>query len=468
MGATDSAVAAAGATAAVARFVTTLSAGDIPPEAMRRARTALLDCIGCAVAGARFASSAMLLDFIRDCGGAPQATVVGTNLRTSATDAALANGMLSSALLYEDTCLIMPGHATATLLPVLLALGESRHLSGQAMLEAYIVGFELEAALGPAIAPDHYERGWHATATVGTMGATAAACRLLGLDEERVRMALGIATSLAAGSRQNFGAMMQAFHSGVAARNGVTAALLAQRGFTADPAILESRMGFCNLYGVGTAKLDAAMVGLGREFALLGPNLYLKLYPCGFPLQRPIDCAIELADAHNLQPDDIVEISCGVHYLIPETVFHVNPQTGLQGRTSIPYCVARAIIDRKMGLAQSTDEKVQDPAVRALMPRVKTVVPPELSREALRGKVNALAAPATMEIRLRDGRTVATRVEYFRGAGERPLSDAEVVGKFRECAGLVLGAARVEKARGMIENLGALIDVADLAAVLAA
>ena len=409
----------------------------------------------------------MLLDFVRDCGGAPQATVIGTNLRTSAPDAALANGMLSSALLYEDTCLIMPGHATATLLPVLLALGESRHLSGQALLEAYVIGFELEAALGPAIAPDHYERGWHATATVGTMGATAAACRLLGLKPDAVRMALGIATSLAAGSRQNFGAMMQAFHSGVAARNGVTAALLAQRGFTADPAILEARMGFCNLYGVGTAKLDAAMAGLGREYALLGPNLYLKLYPCGFPLQRPIDCAIELADKHNLKADDIEEISCGVHYLIPETVFHVNPQTGLQGRTSIPYCVARAIIDRRMGLAQFTDEKVQDPAVRALMPRVKTVVPPELSREALRGKVNAIAAAAVMEIRLRDGRTLSTRVEQFRGAGERPLSRDELVGKFRETAGTVLDAARVERVRALVEDLGALADVAELAALLA-
>lgn len=456
----------AGATDVVAQFVTTLTSASIPQEALRRARTALLDCIGCAVAGARFESSRLLLDFIRDCGGAPQATVVGTDLRTSAPDAALANGMLSSALLYEDTCLIMPGHATATLLPVLLALGESRHLSGQALLEAYVVGFELEAALGPAIAPDHYERGWHATATVGTMGATAAACRLLGLNAEKVRMALGIATSLAAGSRQNFGAMMQAFHSGVAARNGVTAALLAQRGFTADPAILESRMGFCNLYGVGTAKLDAAMAALGREFALLGPNLYLKLYPCGFPLQRPIDCAIELAEAHDLKADDIAEISCGVHYLIPETVFHVNPQTGLQGRTSIPYCVARAILDRRMGLAQFTDEKVRDPAVRALMARVKTVVPPELSREALRGRVNALASPATMQIRLRDGRTVSTRVEYFRGAGERPLSHDEVVGKFRECAGMVLDSARVERVRAMIENMDALQDAADLAAML--
>ena len=166
--------------------------------------------------------------------------------------------------------------------------------------------------------------------------------------------------------------------------------------------------------------------------------------------------------------DEIEEIHCGVHYLIPETVFHVNPQTGLQGRTSIPYCVARAIIDRRMGLAQFTDEKVQDPAVRALMPRVKTVVPPELSREALRGKVNAIAAPAVMDIRLRDGRTVSTRVEQFRGAGERPLSQDEVVAKFRECAGSVLDAPRVERVIATIDNLDRLADSAELAALLAA
>jgi 2-methylcitrate dehydratase PrpD len=185
-------------------------------------------------------------------------------------------------------------------------------------------------------------------------------------------------------------------------------------------------------------------------------------------LQRPIDCALELATAHDLKADDIEEIRCGVHYLIPETVFHVNPQTGLQGRTSIPYCVARAIIDRRMGLAQFSDEKVQDPAVRALMARVKTVVPAELSREALRGKVNAIAAPAVMEIVLRDGRTLNTRVEQFRGAGERPLSDLEVVTKFRECAGMVLDAPRVERALDMITHLDALGDTAELAVLLAA
>jgi 2-methylcitrate dehydratase PrpD len=453
-------------TEAAAQFINGLQGRTIPDEALRRAKTAILDCVGVAVAGARFSSSLMLLDFIRECGGAPQATVLGTDIRTSAADAALANGHLSSSLLYEDTCLIVPGHATATLLPVLLALGESRHLSGRSLLEAYIVGFELEAAVGSAIHPDHYERGWHATSTVGTLGATAAACRLLGLAPDAVRMALGIGASLACGFRQNFGTMTQAFHSGVAARNGVMAAMLAQHGFSADAAILESRMGFANLFGVGTEKLVPKISALGKEFAILGPILYLKLYPCGFPLQRPIDCAIDLSTEHDLRAEDIEDVRCGVHYLIPETVFHDNPQTGLQGRTSISYCVARAIIDRRMGLAQFTDEKVQDPIVRKLLPKVHTEVPPELSREALRGRVNQVAAPAVMRITLRDGRVLNTRVEHHRGAPERPLTHEELVQKYRDCATMVLDPGHVDRAREMIEHLESVADAAELTALL--
>ena len=457
-----------GPTEVIAHFVADAGSVTIPQEAFRRAKLALLDCIGVALAGSRFPSSAMLLDLIAESGGAPEAGVIGTQLRTSSQDAALANGMLSAALLYDDTNLAMPGHSTSTLLPVLLALGESLNLPGRSLLEAYVVGFEVEALLGRAVDPEHYERGWHATSTIGSLGAAATACWLMGLTPDEVRMALGIATSLTGGARQNFGTMTQAFHSGVAARNGVLAARLAQKGFSADPNILESRMGFCNLFGIGPERLEASVAALGHEFALLGPVLYMKLYPCGFPLQRPIDGALELAAAHEFDPDDIEEIRCGVHYLIPETVFHVNPQTGLQGRTSIPYCVARAILDRRMGLAQFTDAKVRDPAVRSLMAKVHAEVPPELSREALRGRVGAIAAPATMEIRLRDGQVFGTRIEYFRGAPERPLTRDEVVDKYRECAGMVLDPGRVEQLRQAIENMEDLGDAAELASLLAA
>lgn len=455
-----------GSTEVVADFVSKTDFSSKPKEAHDRAKLALLDCLGVAIAGARFPSSLILLDFIREIGGAPQATVVGTELRTSLPDAALSNGMLASALLYDDTSHAMHGHSTATLLPIVLALGEAHHLSGRDVLEAYLVGFEVEAALGMAVDPEHYERGWHATSTIGSLGATAAACRLLSLPSDKVQMALGIATSLTGGSRQNFGTMMQAFHGGLPARNGMVAALLAKRGFTADPNILESRMGFFALFGADPNQSTAKMENFGKEMAILQPNLAMKLYPCGFPIHRPIEGTLELAAEHDLDPNEVEWVRCGVHYLIPETVFHVNPQTGLQGRTSIQYCVARALLDRRIGLAQFTDEKVQDPAVRQLMAKVRVEVPPDLSREALRGRVNSIAAPATVEIRLRDGRTFSKRVEYYRGAPERPLSHQEVVEKFRECAGSVLDSNHVEQTREMIENLENLKDAADLTALL--
>lgn len=455
-----------GQTEAVARFVAEGDISSVPPEVKDTAKIALTDCLGVTIAGAPFPSSKIVLDFISEIGGAPQAAIVGTKLRASIPDAALANGMLASALLYDDTSNAMHGHSSATLLPVVLAFGETLGASGRAMLEAYIVGFEVEATLGLALEPEHYERGWHATSTIGTLGATAAACRLLSLPVDKVRMALGIATSMAGGSRQNFGTMMQAFHGGLPARNGIVAAQLAKSGFTADPDILESRMGFFALFGSQSRAIVAATEELGRDWALQRPVLALKMYPCGFPVHRPIEGTIELAVEHDIDPDTVEEIHCGVHYLIPETVFHENPQTGLQGKTSISYCVARAMIDRRMGLAQFTDEKVQDPDVRRMMAKVHVNVPPELSAEAVRGRVTAIAAPAIVEIKLKDGQSLSRRVEYFRGDPMRPLSQSDVADKFRDCGSLVLEPERVESILNSMSALEELSDARELVKLL--
>ena len=235
-------------------------------------------------------------------------------------------------------------------------------------------------------------------------------------------MALGIAASLAGGSRQNFGTMTQALHGGLPARSGVVAAELAARGFTADPDILESRLGFLRLFGPDGRVVEVATGELGRTWALQRPVLAMKLYPCGFPLHRPIEGTIELTAEHDIDPETVAEIRCDVHYLVPETVFHKNPQTGLQGKTSISYCMARAMLDRRIGLAQFTDAKVQDPEVRRLMDRVRVEVPPELSAEAVRGRITAIAAPATVTITLRDGTVLSKVVRYYRGDPNRPLS----------------------------------------------
>ncbi len=450
----------------IARFITAPLLGDLPEVVVERAKIALTDCLGCAIAGVSSPSSQIVLDYLRDQGGSKQAHIVGTDQMVSLADAALANGMLSSALLYDDTSLAMHGHSTATLLPVLLAYGEKLGLSGRDLIEAYAVGFEVEAVIGEALEPDHYEHGWHATSTIGTLGAAAIACRLSSLAAAKVQMALGIATSHAGGARQNFGTMMQAFHGGLPARNGVVACELAQRGFTADAHMIEAPRGYLALFSATKREINVATKGLGTDWSLERPVLALKLYPCGFPVFRPIEGVMELACEHDIDPGKVEEICCKVHYLIPETVFHKNPQTGLEGKTSLPYAVARALIDRRMGLAQFTDEKVQDPQVRELMDKVRIDILPEYSRDGGGADVNAIAAPAIVEIKLSDGRLLSRKIIYYRGDPNRPLSADDVATKFTDCVEPVLGLERTGQVLAMMNQLETLDDTRDLVAKL--
>jgi 2-methylcitrate dehydratase PrpD len=188
----------------------------------------------------------------------------------------------------------------------------------------------------------------------------------------------------------------------------------------------------------------------------------MKLYPCGFPLHRSIEGTIELALEHDVDPETVAEIRCDVHYLIPKTVFHHNPQTGLEGKTSIAYCVARSLLDRRIGLAQFTDEKVQDPVARRLMEKVRVEVPPELSAEAARGRITAIAAPATVTITLRDGTVLSKLVEYYRGDPNRPLTKADIAEKFRDCAATVLDAERSETLLKTMTEIEGLKDIAEV------
>ena len=454
------------ATTDLARFIAEADLSSAPGDVVDKAKIALTDCLGCAIAGAPFASSRIVLDFLRDAGGSRQASVIGTDCRTSLPDAALANGMLASALLYDDTSLAMHGHSTATLMPVVLAYGEALGKSGREIIEAYLVGFEVEAVVGEALEPEHYEHGWHATATIGSLGAAAAACRLIGMTADQVRMAIGIATSHASGARQNFGTMMQAFHGGMPARNGVVSAELARRGFTADGDMLEAPRGFFALFGPASRKVEAATSQLGQAWALERPVLALKLYPCGFPVFRPIEATMELASENDLGLDEVEAIICKVHYMIPETVFHRNPQTGLEGKTSLPYAVSRALIDRRMGLQQFTDKKVRDPKVRALMERVSIEILPGYGKDDGGSSVNSIAAPAVIEIVLKDGRTLSKRVDYYRGDPNRPLSSDDVADKFRDCAQMVFDADRAGQILQIMTELESLKDVRELMALV--
>ena len=293
-----------------------------------------LDCLGAALAGYSHPIGKIITDFVKESGGSPKATVIGAGFKTSPHEAALANGTMAHALDYDDYSLVLAGHPSVSLLPSILAIGEDRGISGKKVLTAYIVGFEIESKLGAGVNFRHYELGWHATCTLGTLGAAAACSSILGLDIEKTRMALGIAASEASGLRQNFGTMTKPFHAGLSARNGVIAALLAEKGFTADKNILEAEFGFCNLFcGKGEYDSERITSNLGNPFAIFEPGISIKPYPSCGGTHTALDAMLYLAKENDINPSDVEEIGVDVPELLPRVLIHSNPKTGLEGNS---------------------------------------------------------------------------------------------------------------------------------------
>ncbi|MDO8613485.1 MAG: MmgE/PrpD family protein, partial [Dehalococcoidia bacterium] len=290
----------------LARFVAETQ--RVPEDAILQARRAVLDTLGVALAGSREESARAVVDWLRDQGGRPEAAVLGRALRLPAADAALANGIAAHALDFDDVSLSMRGHPSAPLLPAVLALGEAAGSSGRDLLTAFVLGFEVEAKLGRAIGAPHYALGWHATSTLGTLGAAAAGARLLRLDAGRTQMTLGIAASLASGLQQNFGSMTKPLHAGWAARGGVVAAQLAARGFSADAEAIEGPSGFLRAMSGGAEPDLTPFDALGEPFEIVTPGVGVKLYPCCYAVHRSLDAVLALRTAHGIEPGGVAEV----------------------------------------------------------------------------------------------------------------------------------------------------------------
>jgi len=441
----------------LARFVA--GTNRVPAEALLQAKRAVLDTLGVALAGSREESARSVAGWLRDQGGRPEATVLRGSFRLPAADSALANGTAAHALDFDDVSLPMRGHPSAPLLPAVLALGEATGSSGRELLTAFVLGFEVEAKLGRAIGPSHYALGWHATSTLGTLGAAAGCARLLGLDAGRAQMALGIAASLASGLQQNFGSMTKPLHAGWAARSGVVAAQLAARGFSADARALEGDSGFLRAMSGGGEPDPAPFEALGEPFEIVSPGVGVKLYPCCYATHRAIDAVLELRAAYGVSPADVAEVRVEVNRdgLLP--LRGAPPATGLEGKFSLEYCLAAALLDGRVGLAAFSDDAVLRPAARELMAKVMAVEGEEPAEFPIGGY-------ADVSIVLRDGAEHGLRVDVPRGDPSRPLSWDELAAKFRECAGVALAAAGVEEALRLIEGLDDLDSVSRLTEAL--
>ncbi|HEV8340153.1 MAG TPA: MmgE/PrpD family protein [bacterium] len=429
----------------VVRFA--LETREIPDEVRERAIDHLVDGVAVMLAGATEESGTIARAHLRDLGGRPQAAVLGSALRAPQPSAAWANGTAGHAMDYDDTQLAtdprsvygLLTHPTVPVLAAAMAVGEDHGASGAALLDAYIVGVEVACRIADAINPRHYGDGFHSTGTMGGFGAAAAAARLTGCTPEQTTRAFGLTASMGAGVRENFGTMTKPFHAGRAAEAGVLAVQLARRGWTAAAAILEAPRGFYRAAAGGFAP-ERIEGKLGWPYFFQEPGISIKPYPSGSLSHPAQDVLLELAREHDLRPDDIDRIDVGTNSHVPNALIHMRPQTALEGKFSLPFCMAIGVLERRAGIAQFVDAKVRDPRTQALMERVRVHVDPAL--DAL--GYNEMRM--TVAITLRDGRRLTGRADRARGHPRKPMSRSELREKFMDCAALVMPEPQAESA----------------------
>ncbi|MEQ8194222.1 MAG: MmgE/PrpD family protein, partial [Rhodospirillales bacterium] len=286
---------------------------DIPEQALKVAREAIFDCIGVTLAGTIEPAGLIGAQWAKSCAGAPQSTVWGHGFKTAAGDAALINGTAAHALDYDDVTWGLVGHPSVSLVPSLIALGELTGASGRDVLLGYAVGFEVMAKIGRTTQPLHsLEARWHATGTIGSFGACAACCRLLGLTPEQTAYALGIVYSMTSGNVSNFGTMTKPFHAGLAARNGVQAAQWAQLGFTSVPHPFDGPIKFQDVFSRGLPCDMSPIEELGKDYELVTRAVVIKPYPCCVSAHTGIDAAKRVREEEHVGLDDIEKIDVGV------------------------------------------------------------------------------------------------------------------------------------------------------------
>ena len=430
---------------ALAAFVADVT---VPTAARDVARNAFLDTVGVALAGTVEPAARIVQRLVAAEGGAPQCAVWGTAQRTSAAAAALANGTAAHALDYDDISFVSLAHPSAPLVAAALAAGEMVGASGQAVLDGYVVGFEVEGVLGRALNPAHYQRGWHCTSTLGTVGAAAAVARILGLDVETTLHALAIAASTAAGLKENFGTMVKPLHAGMAARNAVQAALLAQSGFTAAEQAIDGPQGMLTAMDGTRQDLEGLTAALGQRWEILETGIAVKLYPSCAATHPPLDALLELRRHHGFSADDVERVDIAVDAITPTVLIYDHPSSGLEGKFSLQFCAAAAMVDGVVAVDTFDAEHLTDPRIAAIAARVTMRVDPSLRADA------PALTQACVTVHLRDGRALSQAADGARGYPEHPASTAELEEKFRACASRALPLTGVEAALSTLRNLG--------------
>lgn len=436
-----------GFTRRLARFIASTDASTVPEEAYEHAKIAFLDWLAVTMAGKDDPLVTKLIAVSAVIGGSGQATVIGHKMKTDVCSAALINGSASHALDYDDTLASFLGHPSVTIFPALLALAQWKGRSGRDFLTAYLIGLQAGGTVGACAGLDHYMAGWHATSTLGHLASAAACSRLLELGEEQTVCALGIGATQSSGLKRVFGTMCKPFHAGRSSQAGLLSALLAGEGFTSAEDILEGPHGFFQAMRGSVNGDVVSMLGLGWDVV----NLSQKYHASCHATHSPMEAAITVVNEHAVDLDDVERIVVHSSKLAVDAAGRSDPGCGLEGKFSIPYCVANALLGRPTGVQAFTDEKVKDPEVRMLMDKVSVIEDPAM-----------VALESRVRIETRDGRAYEGFSDILQQIPPLTIKKDRVRSKFFDLCEPVIGKGRTAALAGAVSVLEAAESMADL------
>ena len=434
---------------AFARHLASVTLERTTTAGVRTAMAGIIDTVAVTLAGAPEPAVRIVRETLGDAASDGPSLIFGDGRRTDVLNAALINGVAAHAIDYDDMASAMGGHPSVPIVPVVFALSEFLDFSGVELLDAYIVGFEAECRLGRAVHPHHYGAGWHPTSTLGVFGAGAAAARLLSLDVTQTATVIALCASIASGVKANFGTMTKPLHVGRAAHDGLMAALLVKRGFTAKLNALEQKEGFFAAFdGLTHVHPHRMMANLGGPLEIEARDIGLKQFPCCGSTHPAILAMLQLVEREQVSAADVTAIQIRAHKARLPHTHNPEPTTALGAKFSIQYAAVRALLSGAPRLDDFEGDAFLDPEVRRLL---KTVTVEALPEGA--GDVSDQFA-AEVGVRTRDGRDCVSRVVGALGRGpENPMSAAEMWTKFEDCAASVMPSRTARSAFDALSGL---------------
>jgi len=449
----------------IGQFASNLSFSSLPKDVIHHAKRFMLDNLGCIIGGKNERSSQIIAETVRDLGGTPESTVIGFNYKTSCANAAMANATIGHALEMDDDHRIGTQHPGIQTLPSVLSVGEKVGASGRECIAAFVIGCEVSIRIGEAFLGDLYYQGFHPTGVCGVFGSAVAAGKLLGLNQEQMTKALGIAGSQASGLREwkTSGAWTKRLQAGHPNFAGVLSALLASKDYTAPPTIIEGEYGLLESYSY-QKKYDAKVItqNLGEKFEMTDTSI--KPHACCRFAQPIVDCTLALVKKYDLKPEDVYQVEVGtgkntLKALTEPSERKYKPTTHVDAQFSLPYSVAVSIIKRRALDREFSEESFRNPEILKLAAKVTAYLSEEVEAKWPE------YYPAIVTIKTVDGRDLTEKIDYPKGDPENPVSDEELKDKFYYLSGKTYELNKIKKVYSQMIKLDSVIDIREITSI---